>query len=169
MNRKILIFALIFGLIGIFSCETYDDPEMETTSTFPLNGEYWVTYSQGDSVLVDYQELIITNTSADDGKHILITEPVILVDEYDDGDEVPAKANVNMDNYTFKMDTFTFDLTDTTTQTVSIENGQFMEESYTTAAGNETDSIYMDMIIHDSGDTIAVSGYKYTGWPDDDH
>ncbi|MCF8219147.1 MAG: hypothetical protein K9I29_02035 [Bacteroidales bacterium] len=167
MNRKILIFALIFGLIGVFSCETMDDPEMETTSTFPLNGEYWVTYSQGGSVVVGYQELIITNTAADDGQHILITEPVVLVD--DAGHEIPAKANVNMDNLTFSLDNFTFDLTDTTTQTVSIENGKFMEESYTTAAGNKTDSIYMDMIIHDSGDTLAVSGYKYTGWPADDH
>ena len=167
MNKKILIFALIFGLIGLFSCETMEDPEMETTSTFPLNGEYWVTYSIGGAQVVDYQEMIITNTSADEGKHILITEPVVLAN--DAGDKIPAKANVDMDNLTFNLDNFTFDVNDSTTKTVSIENGKFMEESYTTAAGNETDSIYMKVINHDSGDTIAVSGYKYTGWPADDH
>lgn len=180
MNRKILIFALILGLAALFACETMDEPDMDTTSTFPLNGEYWVTYSMGGTMIVDYNLLTLTNTSADDGKHILIKEPVIMVNEA--GSMAPVVANVNMDNLTFGIQDFEYAYNDTSIVRLNITNGKFLEEKYTTKAGNKTDSIYMSVDFNElavdalgnvidtaySG-TFEISGYKRTGWPDDDH
>lgn len=181
MTRKISIFVFILGLATLFACETMDEPEMETTSTFPLNGEYWVTYSQGGTMIADYQLMTVSNTAADDGKHILIKDPVIMVDG--SGEMQDVVANANMDNLTFNLQNFEYSYNDTSIVRLSIENGNFMEESYTTTAGNETDSIYMNVNYNElaidtatgnvidtalSG-TFEISGYKRTGWPDDDH
>lgn len=159
MNRKILIFAFIIGLVGLFSCETMDEPEMETTSTFPMNGEYWVTYEFNGAPLMDYHLLTVTNTAADDGKHILIND--------ENGTGVVLKSNVNMGSLTFSVDN-TYDLNDSTV--LSIDGGKLLEEKYTTTAGNETDSIYFELVYPNANDsTIVISGYKRTGWPIDDH
>ncbi|MFO8086977.1 MAG: lipid-binding protein [Bacteroidales bacterium] len=180
MNKKILIFAIILGLAALFSCETMDEPEMETTSTFPLNGEYWVTYSQGGTQIVGYNLLTLTNTAADDGKHILIKEPVLMVNEA--GEMAPVVANANMDNLTFNVQGFEYPYNDTSIVRLDISDGKFWEDKYTTAAGNKTDSIYMNVTFNElavdtngnvidtaySG-TFEISGYKRTGWPDDDH
>lgn len=180
MNRKILIFALILGLAALFACETMDEPEMETTSTFPLNGEYWVTYSMGGTMVADYHLLTLTNTAADDGKHILIKEPVVMVNGA--GSMIPVVANANMDNLTFNVQDFEYTYNDTSIVKLDITDGKFWEDKYTTNAGNKTDSIYM-MVTYDElavdtlgnvidtaySGTFEISGYKRTGWPDDDH
>ncbi len=158
MNRKILIFALIIGLAGLFACETMDEPEMETTSTYPLNGEYWVTYHHNNTMIMDYHMLILSNTAADDGQQILIR---------DDGTGAAFKADVNMDNYTFSV-TNSLDVDDSVTL-YNVNNGKFLEEAYTTVNGNETDSIHFELVYPNQGDsTIVISGFKRTGWPEDD-
>lgn len=158
MNKIVTIILSTVFFMGLFSCETMDDPKIKNTSTWPLNGEYWVTYDGADAPS-GYHKVIISNTAADDGKSVLIN---------DGGQDFTIKANADMEVIAFDVTDYQVD--DTTT--VSISNGQVIEEGTMTPASNvPTDSLYMEMeiVTPSQTDQVTISGYKYTGWTEDNH
>jgi len=158
MNKLISIILTAVFFVGLMSCETMEDPEIKNTSTWPLNGEYWVQYD-GSSEVSGYHKIIITNTAADDGKSILIN---------DHGYDFMIRSNADMESVTF--DVADYQVNDTTS--VSITNGQLMVDGTQTPASNVvTDSLYMEMEVVTPSKTeqVSISGYKYTGWPEDNH
>ena len=158
MNKVITIILSAVFFMGLFSCETMDDPEIKKTSTWPLNGEYWVTYD-GPTAPAGYHKIIITNTAADDGQSILID---------DSGSGLMIKADVDMEAVSFGVT----DYAPNDTTTVSVSNGQVITDGTMTPASEvPTDSLYMEMEIVTPSLTeqFTISGYKYTGWTEDNH
>ena len=165
MNKKIIFAAIAIVLAALASCDdfnTMEEPEMKTTSTFPINGEYWVTYTQkssGDPVIGGRHIIMFTNTAADQGDSLLVTDN-------HGGTGAYFKTAVNMENLTFGSDD-AYDMANGREMTVS--NGQFFENGTTSKTNVETDSIYLEMSFASKPDSvIVVAGYKRTGWPDDD-
>lgn len=162
MNKQFfLIIAGVF-LMGLFACETMEDPEIKNTSTWPMNGEYWVKHDNtatGNPYLSGRHKMIISNTAADDGDSILID---------DGGIGAMFKAAVDMDALTFSVADYPID--DTTT--LSISNGKLLREATVTKTEEiPTDSIYMEIewVTPGGTDQITISGSKYTGWPEDNY
>lgn len=204
--KNYLVLTLIASFfIGLLSCETMDDPEMTSTSTLPMNGEYWVKYdstSNGSAHFADRRKIIITNTANDDGEEILINDD-------NDGTGLVFKADVNKDELTFSASDYPItdsvivnaDTMIATLHEVSVNNGTLMEEATKTKSEEVvTDSIYMETEINTTVDTLeisidtvsadpevldinvlntigtetwglnlTISGYKYTGWPEDNY
>jgi len=158
MNKYVLLILSAVFFMGLFSCETMEDPEIKNTSTWPMNGEYWVQHD-GSPSLSGYHKVIITNTAADDGKSILID---------DHGLGFLIKSNVDMESKTFEVSDYS--VNDSTT--VSISNGALLTDG-TQGPQSEvvTDSLYMEVEVVGPSTTeqITISGYKYTGWPKDNH
>lgn len=161
--KKILNFSVIAALfLGFLSCETMEDPEIKNTSTWPLNGKYWVQYdstSNGNTYIGGYHKLIVTNTSSDNGDSILIN---------DNGTGFALKAAVNMNDLTFNVENY--QVNDTTT--ISLNSGKLLDDATKTPGeGVVTDSLYFEMEIDwpNTTDQVTISGYKYTGWPADNH
>ena len=158
MNKIATIILSAVFFMGLFSCETMEDPEIKNTSTWPLNGEYWVTYD-GPTAPAGYHKIIITNTAADDGQSILINDAEL---------DLVTKADVDMEAVSFGVTDYAAN--DTTT--VSISSGQVITDGTMTPVSEvPTDSLYMEMEIVTPSLTeqLTISGYKYTGWTEDNH
>lgn len=161
MNRYLLSIIIASLVMGLFSCETMEEPDIKNTSTWPLNGEYWVKYEDpaGNAIFSTRHKMIITNTSANKGDSILVS---------DQGTGFKFKAAANMEGLSFNVSDYPVD--DTTN--LSISNGKLMVDATQTKSEKVvTDSLYMEMeVVTPSGtQQLTISGYKYTGWPEDNY
>jgi hypothetical protein len=103
--KKILILLTGLIILSYYGCQKYDNPIIKVTSTYPLNGEFWVQFDKAtitgtdttwtlDPYGLGYKKIIIANTSSDKGDSIIV---------YDSGDpktdiwpfKVKAACNVN--------------------------------------------------------------------------
>ncbi len=167
-NIKTILIAFLVLMIGLgTSCnyDTYEDPEIEYTSTFPINGEYFVQYlvDNGSGVLEDiyhygYTVLTITNDARNQGDSLLI---------YDNENawEFKVKAAVNMNTLTWSVNNgYDYIWDDATT----ITNGQFFEGMGVSKSGNVTDSIYMEITwASEPATQFIVAGHRKTGFLED--
>lgn len=153
------LFALVFAMSA---CETYGDPEVKYSSTYPVSGEWYIEYYVGDAHVGDFALHTISNTAADDGKEIWI------------GDEgnfwtYKVKCPVNMSNLTFAGTEITSIVEDYGIK-ISIANGKVMEKAATVPSGVKTDSIYFEINFEDDAATTYIAkGYKKTGFLEDEH
>lgn len=158
MKNYLFLTIIAAFFIGLISCETMDDPEMTTTSTWPLNGEYRVTYdstANGNPFFSERHALIITNTSADNGDSIVINDA--------SGTGYKYKAAVNMTQLSFSAENYQYD----STTTITVSNAKLIEDGTKSPYEDVvTDSLYMEVeITTPTGtDAITISGYKYAGW-----
>ena len=162
MKKYLYSIILSTLVLGLFSCETMDEPDIKDTSTWPLNGEYWVKYEDpgtGNLYYSDRHKMIITNTAANQGDSILVS---------DEGTGLKFKAAANVEGMSFSVSDYP--VNDTTN--VTINNGQLMVDATQTRSQEVvTDSVYMELEWQTPSGTeqITVSGYKYTGWPEDNY
>ena len=157
------ITALLALSIVMVSCETYDDPEVKYSSTYPVSGEWYIEYYVGNSQVSDYLLHTISNTAADDRKEIWIG---------DDGHfwEYKVKCPVNMSSLTFSGSNLTSVVEDYNIK-VTITNGKVLEKVVLAPSGVKTDSIYFEVQFEDDDDalTYIAKGYKKTGFLEDEH
>lgn len=168
-NIKTIIIVFLVLTVGLgTSCnyDTFEEVDIEYTSTFPINGEYYVQYlvDDGTGELVDIYNwgrtiLTITNDARNQGDSIVITDN-------DNFWEFKVKAAVDMNSLTWSVNEgYDYVWNDATT----ITNGQFFKDQGLSRDGNVTDSIYMEITWEsDPGTTYVVAGVRRTGFLEDE-
>ncbi|WP_161890091.1 lipid-binding protein [Pontibacter russatus] len=174
MKKTYLYFLAILLSVGFLSSCERDAPEIEYTSTFPVSGEWWVTYKVETSpgVFVDagggYSTLLTYNTSDNSGDSIWI-------DDQGHFWTYKVKAPVNMQNLTFGVEEAPNAAYESM---VTIADGKVLLNAAESKTGVQTDSIYFKVSFSDEEDedenvtpynTIYhVSGHRRTGFLEDD-
>lgn len=164
-----LIIVMIFGLAG---CKTGDiDPGGVANND--LSGHWYVHYDHSvygpDPFGVGYTRLL-TSTTADASATEFIIDDELNFWWY------RVKAKMDIPSMTFgSNDTLVSYIPDYDIK-VLVRNGQVFEDAVTTEAGVVTDSIYFEIWFEDlhtatgiTSDTLFVSGYRRTGFLEDEH
>lgn len=153
MKTKILYITLSIFALVFFSCEK-DEPEVEYISTWPVSGEWWVTYKFDYDGTVDdwygvgYTRLLTFNTASNTGDSIWIT---------DNGNfwQFQVKVPVNMGTKTFAINEGADIVWEDPT---TITNGKVIELP-------DGDSIYMEIEwASDPGTIYICSGRRVKGF-----
>ena len=160
MKNKLYVIVVLFILLGAYGCEKlYDinqpkEPKTEYSSTYPISGEWWITYSVNNSPASNYVLIYTSNTAADDGKEIWII----------DGSFWPytVKAPCQMKNLTF----FSADTLNTTNYTnrMLVMNGKVIKNGGHSPSGVVVDSIYFEVKFEDDGYFDTNGDYVLTPW-----
>jgi hypothetical protein len=166
MKKAICLFSMI---IFLSACDDYPEPEVEYTSTFPVSGEWWVTYKleTEPGVFVDllgsYQKLLTYNTAAN-------TPDSLWIDDVGHFWDFKCKAAADIPNRSFateESDNVSYE------SKVRIINGKVILDGGRSTSGVVTDSIYFEVLFDDDstpfGTTYIVSGVRRTGFLEDEH
>jgi hypothetical protein len=181
MKNKIILLGLLIGVISFGCSKLYDwnqpdDPEMKVSSTYPLSGEWWVRYFDDAAGTNDvgggYYPLFTSNTAANDGKEIWITDTWPYT----------VKCPVNMTSKTFAGNDVVNNLTTTIEGSagqdslviddfkMNITLGKVIVKGGHSTSGVVTDSIYFAIeFVDDPGTIYYVAGIRRTGFLEDEH
>ncbi len=167
--------SILFLLIAVFlfsSCDVKDDFENEESPLVEMAGEWYVHYDHNvygpDPFGVGYTSLVTYNTSADDGNEMWIN---------DEGNfwTYQVKIPVNLTALTFGSQDTVINHIDGYDIKVLVRNGKIIKDASTRESGAIADSIYFEMWFEDlegstgiAGDTLIVSGYRRTGFLEDE-
>ncbi len=158
--RHLFILAALFLFGPLTSCDDDDDPSIEYSATYPISGDWTVTYSADDGTgnflpLVEDAELLIYNTSAN-----IPTE--VWVDDHGGFQNFKVRANVDLPNLAFSGDNLQNTATGSKVTTVTISNGKIIRDG-ALQNGIKRDSIYFEVSLGDA--TIyRVAGHRSTGF-----
>ncbi|HYG21041.1 MAG TPA: lipid-binding protein [Ohtaekwangia sp.] len=160
--------VFVISLGSITAC-TPDEPEVTYASTYPVSGEWWVTYQveSAPGVYEDvghgYSKLLTFNTSADDGDSVWVSDEENFW-------EFKIKAAVDMETYEFSTEESANAFYDSK---VIVQNGKVLLKEGRSTSGVVTDSIYFEVSFDDDtpayGTTYIVSGVRRTGFLEDEH
>jgi len=169
MKNKIVILAIALMVI-LASCKTEElDPGAAANNE--LSGEWFVEYNHNvyghDPFGVGYTRLLTSTTASQSATDLIITDEENFW-------EFRVKARMDVANMTFgSADTLRDYIHDIK---VLVRNGRVVENAVTTTAGVVTDSIYFEVWFEDlegatgiASDTLFVSGYRRTGFLEDEH
>lgn len=156
MNKVKIFFIALVGL-GIVSCETMPDPEVEYSPVFPLSGEYIVSLYTSDT-LYDYGYSLRTyNVSSNRADSLWIrlfnsSEPFGVL----------TKTGCDVKALSFSIENgVNFD------SPITIHEGKvILKGASVKPSGVQPDSFYM-RYTYDGIEWIAA-GYRRTGWPQDE-
>lgn len=169
--KNILIFAVLFACVFV-ACSTEEiDPGAAANND--LSGEWFVHYDHStfgpDPFGVGYTKIVTSTTASESASDLIIT---------DEGNfwEYRVKARMDVSSKTFgSSDTLRSFIEDNDIK-VLVRNGRIIEDAITTASGVEADSIYFEVWFEDlegatgiPSDTLFVSGYRRTGFLEDEH
>jgi hypothetical protein len=162
MKNNILIMAA-FLVIIMASCQTEDiDPGAAANNE--LSGEWFVEYNHEvfghDPWGVGYTRLLTSTTASESANELIITDE-------ENFREFRVKARMDISSKTFGSPDSLVDYIHGVK--VVITNGRIIENAVTTTAGVVTDSIYFDLYLRDLDETLNVSGYRRTGFLEDEH
>jgi hypothetical protein len=194
--KKIItkLFAIVLFSIPLVSCEMLDglddqkDPEIDKTATYPMNGEWWVTYrlDDGSGNLVDagivwgigelgHFKALTYNTVENVSNKLWITDV--------DGLSYDASGNfwsyrvvtdLNLSSKSFDVDTATNAAYDSHGDPydiqVTVKNGKVILGGGLSRTGVVTDSIYYELEFSDDpGNIYYVGGHRRTGFYEDEY
>ncbi len=161
MKLKYIFIAMIVALGACDPNDTIEDYKIESTSIGEmLAGEWYVTYTLDGATEASNSKFSTFNTAADNGTQMWID---------DDENFWGLKSIINCDPET---NTFSVEDADELYNgiTVTINNGKILSGAGTTAAGNVTDSIYMEVEYSDDpGNIYIAAGVRRTGFLEDEH
>lgn len=144
------------------SCKT-DDIDPGAAANNQLSGEWFVEYNhetEHDPFGVGYTRLLTSTTASQSANELIITDEENFW-------EFRVKAQMNPASKSFgSADTLTDYIHDIK---VLVRNGKIVEDAVTTEAGVVADSIYFEVWFEDLGDWLEVSGYRRTGFLEDEH
>lgn len=164
MNMKLKYIFLVAILAILGACDPNDTIEeyvVEYTSVGDmLSGEWYVNYTLNGEVQVENSKISTFNTASDNGSQMWI-------DDAKNFWGLKSIVNCNSIDNTFSVenaDELYYGIT------VNIKNGKILPGAGTTAAGNVTDSIYMEIEYSDDpGNIYIASGVRRTGFLEDEH
>ena len=162
------ILLLFLGLGLTTACEK-DDPEIQNTATYPVSGEWWVTYQvrnaegQLEDVGGGYYPLLTYNTASNRPDSIWVSDANSFW-------EYQVKAGLDLPNRAFAINegqNVAYD------SKVRIANGKVLMGQGRSTSGVVTDSLYLEVAFDDDeepyGTTYIVSGHRRTGFLEDEH
>jgi len=168
--KNILGILAIALMMIMASCKTEElDPGAAANNE--LSGEWFVEYNHNeyghDPFGVGYTRLLTSTTASQSATDLIITDEENFW-------EFRVKAKMDIANMTFgSADTLRDYIHDIK---VLVRNGRVVEDAVTTTAGVVTDSIYFEVWFEDlegatgiASDTLFVSGYRRTGFLEDEH
>mgnify|MGYP001766125008 CR=1 FL=1 len=169
---KNYILILLAAVFMLYSCDLKDDFENEESAVVKMAGEWYVHYDHPvyglDPFAVGYTSIITYNTSADDGNEMWIN---------DEGNfwTFRVKTPVNLTALTFGSQDTIINNIDGYDIKALIRNGKIIEKASTRPSGAIADSIYFELWFEDlegstgiASDTLIVSGYRRTGFLEDE-
>lgn len=158
MKNYIILLLLVTAFIT--SCDEKEDYEQINSSTMEISGEWWVDYNSDGTDHTGLTKLIISNTAADNGQEIWIS------DEHNFW-AYKVKCPVNMDQLTFSgdnLENIEYEIS------VKIDGGKMLKDAAKSTSGVVTDSIYFEIEFEDDPGTIyQASGWRKTGFIEDEH
>lgn len=144
--------------VTLTSCDEVEDPDAGGTLVEAMAGDWFVQLDGEGS----YYHISTYNTAANDGKEMWINDGGHFW-------EFLAKTPVNLNGLTFGGTDLASDY-EGYEITINITNGKVTKGDIKTPAGNPTDGISFDIEFSDDPGTIySLSGYKRTGFADDEH
>ncbi|WP_242922805.1 lipid-binding protein [Pontibacter liquoris] len=163
MKRRYLFILAVVALGSISTaCDNEDDPKIEYTATYPVSGDWTVTYTADDSaggqqVLAENLEVLIYNTAAN-------TPDAIWVDDNGTFWEYKVQTPVNMTDLSFSGENLANQAYESL---VTIANGKVFKDA-ATVNGLKRDSISFDVSFNDDetpfGTIYHVNGHRSTGF-----
>ncbi|PRY08994.1 lipid-binding putative hydrolase [Pontibacter ummariensis] len=174
MKLKLIPGLSLFLLLGALSSCEKEDPEVTYTATYPVSGEWWVTYkvetSPGvfeDVEHVGYTPLLTYNTAAN-------TASQIWVDDRGNFKNYKVRSGLDMSKLSFAVNEAVNTALDEDAKpvdgNVTIQDGKVFIGSGLSRSKVKTDSIYFRVEFSDDpGTTYHVSGHRRTGFPEDDY
>jgi hypothetical protein len=170
MKKNILPIALIVLIFS--SCDKKGEFVNKESSVVALAGEWYVHYDHpvygADPFSVGYTRVITYNTSADDGEEMWLN---------DEGNfwTYQVKIPVDVSTLTFGSQDTVLNAVDGYDIKVLVRNGKIIEKASVRESGAIADSIYFELWFEDlegstgiAGDTLIVSGYRRTGFLEDE-
>ncbi|NQU53070.1 MAG: hypothetical protein HQ522_11085 [Bacteroidetes bacterium] len=168
------IFYLIMAILIFASCDEKEDYEQINSSVVEASGEYWVQYNHevygADPFGYGYTKLLISNTAADNGIEIWLS---------DEGNfwDYKVKIPVNIDALSFGSDQVVTSIVDGYEIEVKVTNGKIIYDAVDNLdSGVTADSIYFEIWFEDleesteiPNDKMIVSGFRKTGFLEDEH
>lgn len=167
MFKKYLYLLATAVLIGFTGCEAlddldkYPDPKIETSITYPINGEYFVTLDMLDGTEwvedvygYGFVKVMLSNTAAND--------PDIVW--FDDFEFWPTKAKIKCDpaNKSFVPGTFNANYdTQIIAKEDTTDSGDLVLEVFKEDHSIEYTEVSVDKSA-DAKDSVLVSGYAIT-------
>ncbi|MCB9032411.1 MAG: hypothetical protein H6553_01085 [Chitinophagales bacterium] len=167
LKFSILLFA---SLVSFVSCKK--DYEPVVSNTVEMSGSWWVKLLYLDNgeyrdLYADFGygdiwgELITSNTASNDKDSLWIIDHDLW--------DFQSKVNCDISNLTFSNSNAISIVEDYEIAT-PISNGKVLKSVAVAPSGHITDSIVMDIEFEDfPGYECRITGYKRTGWPEDDH
>jgi hypothetical protein len=170
MKKDILFVAFLALMLS--SCDKKEKFVNEESAVVEIAGEWYVHYDHHiygpDPFGAGYTSLITYNTSADDGQMMWIK---------DQGNFWPyqVKVPVNISALTFGSQDTVISAIDGYNIKVLVRNGKVIKEASPRPSGAIADSIYFEIWFEDlegstaiADDTLIVSGYRRTGFLEDE-
>jgi len=162
---KLFLLLFIFGGL-VLSCDRTGDGDVSDdqggTSTQEMAGDWFVTTSVGGTQVADYARITTYNTSANNGQEMWIDDNHNIWD-------FKVKTPINYEAKTFSGSGLHSSV-DGYDVNVTITNGKIIKGGATTTGGNKSDAIEFDAEFSDDPGTIyRISGYKRTGFVEDEH
>ncbi|MFT6866414.1 MAG: hypothetical protein ACJA08_001245 [Cyclobacteriaceae bacterium] len=171
MKKNILILMVSLAFI-VIACETEEiDPGAAANNQ--LSGEWFVHYDHSvfgaDPFGVGYTRILTATTASESATDFIVTDEANFWD-------YRVKAKMDLSSKKFGSSDTLVSFVDDYDIKVLIRNGAIYEDAVTTVAGVLTDSIYFEIWFEDLdgatgivSDTLVVSGYRRTGFTEDEH
>ena len=159
--NNILTICVVAGALALGSCQKEYEAEQITNNE--MSGQWFVqTYYGGttaDNVVLDYEQIVTSNTAAANGSQILID---------DKGNIWPFKVKANVSGMSFSVENGANQVEDTAF--VSICNGDIIADGGRSIfTKTVVDSIYFEAEFSDDpGETYIIAGHYRTGFIEDE-
>ncbi|MDR1980423.1 MAG: hypothetical protein LBQ39_02225 [Tannerellaceae bacterium] len=169
MRQITYILCLFIAFVGLASCETYGDYEIEYSSIHPMGGMYRITVTDESGNMVYRNFCHLFNTSDES-----TTQCWIRTGAYNlsgaNAYAINGKISCDLKTLTFagnNVENLAGNVV-TSTTTFSVTDGQVVLQGVTTPSGTQADAISFTFTnSRFPGKTYTVVGYRYTGWSED--
>lgn len=159
---------LLIAALSFTACNSEDnDYDIEYTAIHPLGGQYVVTITRDGETVVEGYRCFLANTSDND-----VDKCWIRIGLYSASSVYCINGKISCD-----VKSLTFSGTNienlagnvvSSDETFTLTNGKLELNGITAPSGTVTDKIsFTYTTTKDPGATYSVSGYRYTGWPED--
>lgn len=171
MKKLIYYLSTALLLLGV-SCEQ-DEIDPGKVKFNELSGEWFVNYDHAvyglDPFGVGYTRIITSSTASESETEMIITDESNFWD-------YRVKSAMSISDKTFGSVDQVDNLVADYGIKVIVENGKIIEDAVTLPSGLVADSIYFEIWFEDlegatgiENDRLIVSGYRRTGFEEDEH
>jgi hypothetical protein len=169
MKQIKYILYILVAFLGLASCETYGDYEIEYSSIFPLSGMYRITVTDegGTQILKNYCHLYNTTDESS-------TQCWIRIAAYNTS---AANAYSICGKISCDLNALSFTGNDienlagnvaSSSETFTLTSGKLVLKGATAPSGTTADAISFTFTnSRFPGKTYTAVGYRYTGWGED--